>query len=243
MLGRERTGPQALVIPARLGSKRIPEKNLYPLHGRPLIVYPLKAALDSSSSLRIIVSSDDIQKVRSKIRHYLDASELCRIEFHNREAELANDVATSLEVVRNVIKEKDLYEYEVFMAYPTSIFLDTDLFSSLRAALCKDESSFVATVIEHKHCHRSLTLNRDGHVLFSNPEFSEYRSQDLPVKYEDAAQLYFGDAQDWMTSGPFRSATKPVSLPPDSVCDIDYPSDIALAKSLLLKKLQPGREV
>ena len=47
------------VIPARGGSKRIPRKNIRPFHGRPMIAYPIRAALQSGLFDRIIVSTDD----------------------------------------------------------------------------------------------------------------------------------------------------------------------------------------
>lgn len=46
------------VIPARGGSKRIPNKNLQPLGGDPLIEWTIRFALASRSFERVIVSSD-----------------------------------------------------------------------------------------------------------------------------------------------------------------------------------------
>ena len=47
------------IVPARGGSKRLPRKNLLPLHGKPLIVWTIESGLKSKYVDRLIVSSDD----------------------------------------------------------------------------------------------------------------------------------------------------------------------------------------
>lgn len=54
------TPPKVLaLILARGGSKGIPRKNLYPLAGKPLIVWTIEAALAAKKVTRTIVSTDD----------------------------------------------------------------------------------------------------------------------------------------------------------------------------------------
>ncbi len=47
------------VIPARGGSKRLPRKNIYPLNGKPLIVYTIDACKSTKHIDEVYVSSDD----------------------------------------------------------------------------------------------------------------------------------------------------------------------------------------
>ena len=47
------------VIPARGGSKRIPRKNIKEFCGKPMISYPITAALKSGLFGKVIVSTDD----------------------------------------------------------------------------------------------------------------------------------------------------------------------------------------
>ncbi|MDD1662033.1 MAG: acylneuraminate cytidylyltransferase family protein [Methanomicrobiales archaeon] len=47
------------IIPARGGSKGLPRKNLYPLHGKPLIAWTIEQALGSRHLDRVLVSTDD----------------------------------------------------------------------------------------------------------------------------------------------------------------------------------------
>jgi N-acylneuraminate cytidylyltransferase len=46
------------LIPARAGSKRVPDKNIRPLAGHPVIAYTIAAALDSGVFTDVIVSTD-----------------------------------------------------------------------------------------------------------------------------------------------------------------------------------------
>lgn len=57
------------IIPARGGSKGLPDKNILPLAGHPLIAYSIKAALSSPSITRVIVSTDS-EKIAEVARSY-----------------------------------------------------------------------------------------------------------------------------------------------------------------------------
>lgn len=47
------------VIPARSGSKRIPQKNIKLFAGKPMIAYAIAAALDARIFDHVVVSTDD----------------------------------------------------------------------------------------------------------------------------------------------------------------------------------------
>lgn len=57
------------IITARGGSKSIPKKNLFSCAGEPLIFYTIKAAQNSESINRLIVSTDD-EEIASVARRY-----------------------------------------------------------------------------------------------------------------------------------------------------------------------------
>ncbi len=56
-------------IPARAGSKRIPQKNIRPLAGKPLIAYTIEAAKKSKYINRIVASTDS-KKIAKIARQY-----------------------------------------------------------------------------------------------------------------------------------------------------------------------------
>src|SRR5689334_448973 len=62
------------IIPARSGSKRIPNKNVKPFHGRPVIEYSLAAARESGLFDVIHVSTDSeaIAEIATKLEAPVD---------------------------------------------------------------------------------------------------------------------------------------------------------------------------
>jgi pseudaminic acid cytidylyltransferase len=57
------------IIPARGGSKRIPDKNIRLLDGKPMIAYTIAAARESGVFERVVVSTDS-PKIAEVARHY-----------------------------------------------------------------------------------------------------------------------------------------------------------------------------
>ena len=57
------------IIPARGGSKRIPRKNIKLFCGKPMIAWPIEAALNSKCFEQVIVSTED-EEIASIARIY-----------------------------------------------------------------------------------------------------------------------------------------------------------------------------
>ena len=86
----------AAMIPARMGSTRLPAKNLAILNGKPLIYYAVKTAKDAGIFDDIIINAED--DVFGKIaRRY-------KIEFYKRPRKLASSKAKSDQVVYDFMK-------------------------------------------------------------------------------------------------------------------------------------------
>lgn len=84
------------IIPARSGSKGIPNKNIYPLLGKRLIDYTIKPALDSI--LDDVVVTTDSTSMLSQIYHP---------KYIIRPAFLADDKTKAIDTIRHCV-----YEYE-----------------------------------------------------------------------------------------------------------------------------------
>jgi len=78
------------LIPARAGSKRVPDKNIRPLAGHPLIAYTVAAALSSKIFSDVIVSTD-LEHYAEIVKHY--GAEVPFL----RPAELAGDQSPDIE--------------------------------------------------------------------------------------------------------------------------------------------------
>jgi len=97
------------IIPARGGSKGIPNKNIKDLAGYPLIYYSIKAGQESKYVTRTVLSTEDenVKKI---------AVEKCNCEVIDRPKELAQDETKTIPVliqVCDVLKQKEGYEPDV----------------------------------------------------------------------------------------------------------------------------------
>jgi CMP-N,N'-diacetyllegionaminic acid synthase len=106
------------LIPARAGSKRVPDKNIRPLAGHPVIAYTIAAALGSGIFDDVVVSTDS--NTYAEISNYYGA----QVPFL-RPAELAGDqspdiewLAYTLDRLRNSGRKYDCFS----ILRPTSPF-------------------------------------------------------------------------------------------------------------------------
>ena len=84
------------IIPARSGSKGVPDKNIKLLEGRPLIAYSIAAAQRASSVQRIIVSTDS--------EHYAEIAREYGAEVpFLRPTAISGDTSSDYEFVKNAL--------------------------------------------------------------------------------------------------------------------------------------------
>jgi N-acylneuraminate cytidylyltransferase len=106
------------LIPARAGSKRVPDKNIRPLAGHPLIAYTISSALQSQVFSAVIVSTDS-QLYGDIASHY--GAEVP----HLRPSELAGDLSPDIEWVEYILRrlQENGRDYDCFsILRPTSPF-------------------------------------------------------------------------------------------------------------------------
>jgi CMP-N-acetylneuraminic acid synthetase len=84
------------IIPARGGSKRLKNKNIFPLRGKPLLVYSIDACIASNSISDIYVSTDDEQI--AEVARNAGAKTLMR------PANLADDQTPKIIAIRHAIE-------------------------------------------------------------------------------------------------------------------------------------------
>ena len=86
------------IVTARGGSRRIPRKNIRDFFGKPIIGYPIAAALASGCFQEVMVSTDDAEI--ADIVRSLGAT----VPFM-RSAETSDDFATTADVLKEVLGE------------------------------------------------------------------------------------------------------------------------------------------
>jgi N-acylneuraminate cytidylyltransferase len=105
-------------IPARSGSKRVPNKNIKPLAGHPMLAYTVRAAIDSGVFDAVICATDS--------QHYADVANHYGAEVpFLRSSEISGDKSPDIEWVVWMLRQLKAQgrEYEVFsILRPTSPF-------------------------------------------------------------------------------------------------------------------------
>ncbi|MBL0606368.1 pseudaminic acid cytidylyltransferase [Aeromonas caviae] len=220
------------IIPARGGSKRIPRKNIKPFHSKPMIAWSILAAKKAGCFERIIVSTDDAEIAAVALEYGAEVP-------FTRPAEIANDYATTGEVISHainwLINQQGQVPENVCCLYATAPFVEPDnLCQGLELLTFNKECQFVFSATRFSFpIQRAIKLDESGWVSMFHPEYQLTRSQDLEEAYHDAGQFYWGKANAWLNKLPiFAVHTQVVLLPSHRVQDIDTQDDWLRAEKL-----------
>ncbi len=216
------------LIPARGGSRRIPRKNVREFHGRPMIHWSIDAAAAAGCFARIVVSTDD-----PSIAEIARAAG-AEVPFV-RPARLADDHATTIEVVRDALDRMEAtgsLPHALCCLYATAPFVRADDLRAGAAAL--DAADFVMPVARYAYpVQRALARDARGNLRMLHPERYASRSQDLDEALHDAGQFYWGRTAAWRDEAAFFDRrVAALELPRWRVQDIDTPEDWTQAEAL-----------
>ena len=128
------------MIPARMGSKRIPKKNIRLLNDKPLIKYAIDNAIDSNEFESIWLNSED--------KRLKDIALKSDIMFHQRPSELATDTATNREFTAEFL-EKHECDY-VVMINTTSPLLKVKTIKHFCSLVRKNNFDTILSTVSEK---------------------------------------------------------------------------------------------
>ena len=180
------------LIPARAGSKRVPDKNIRPLAGHPLIAYTISSALQSQVFSAVIVSTDS-QLYGDIAGHY--GAEVP----HLRPSELAGDLSPDIEWVEYTLRrlQEDGRDYDCFsILRPTSPFRLPETIKRAWQAFLAGEGTDSLRAVEKCKQHPGkmwvVRGNRMAPLLPLTPSEQPWHSsqyQSLPEVYAQNASL------------------------------------------------------
>jgi len=220
------------VIPARGGSKSIPNKNIIELNGNPLIKYTIDAALGSKLLTHCIVStdSDSIASV---------AKSCGALVPFKRPDHLSGDDALSLPVVQHAVQfmENDQqYKYDaVIMLQPTTpLRLTSDIDNTINL-LFDTNSDSVISVVEVGGYH-PLRMKRivEGYLInYIDQGQEDMRPrQKLPPVYIRNGAIYATRRDVLLKNESFiGESSRAYIMPNERSVNIDTFADFLLAKS------------
>jgi N-acylneuraminate cytidylyltransferase len=216
------------VIPARGGSKRIPQKNIIDFCGKPMIAWPIKM-LHSIKMLDEIIVSTDSEEIAQIVKN-LGA----KVPFA-RPRELSDDYTGTTAVIKHAVEwhmaNVGSVDY-VLTVYPTAVFLSTKDIEKAFDMLKSSDSEIVFPGTEYPSpIQRAVYLDENQRVTMFQPEHYTSRSQDLPKAYHDAGQFYLSKVSAVLNNTPyFSKASRMMVIPRHRVVDIDTIEDLKIAE-------------
>ena len=150
------------LIPARSGSKRIKNKNIYELNGKPLIQYTIEAAKNSKLLDDVIVSTDSKRIAEIANNFNINVPFL-------RPKKLSGDKIEMIEVIKHVVKKKKFKKINLIMLLqPTSpLRTNIDIDKSIKLFSLKRADTLVSVTnkknIKNK---KKIMIEKNGYLSF-----------------------------------------------------------------------------
>ena len=211
------------LIPARSGSKRIPNKNIREFNNRPIIGWSIECALNSKLFHHIMVSTDDPDIARISIAEGAEVPFL-------RPKELADDHSGIMSVMRHSIEQirkLGIRATEVCLIYATAPFIRIEDLKLGQNVLKNHQCDYAVAVTEFPSpIERALKIMSTGRITMFQPKHYLSRSQDLQTAYHDAGSFCWGKTVAWLEERPpYDNNTFPVYVPRYLVQDFDTIED------------------
>ena len=221
-----------VVIPARGGSKRIPNKNIKSICGQPMIYWPLMELRKIFKAENVLVSTDS-----NLIKVTVEQKGL-KVPFI-RPKSLSDDFTGTVPVANHALSwyEQNVKEVDyVLTVYPTALLLrEEDIYSAM--ATLRDDKSCDSVMSASNFSfpiQRAVFENSDGYAEMFQPQHYSTRSQDLIEAKHDAGQFYLSRASSLRDGALLtNSKVKLQLLHRKNVIDIDTVEDLEIAEQKL----------
>lgn len=209
------------VIPARAGSKGIPNKNIRLINGKPLIYYSINNAKKSKYITDVVVSTDSPEI-------FIIANQM-GVNLHKRDNGLCGDDITLDAVVYDaLIKSNQSYDYVVTMQ-PTSPTLNVQTLDSAIEKCINEQFDTVISVINKPHL--SWIRDEAGNIIQNYTE--RLNRQYMPPYYMETGAFVI--SKTCVVSPKTRIGTKisVFEISEEESVDIDTFQDLSVVNSIM----------
>ena len=221
-------------IPARSGSKGLPDKNIREIGGKPLMAYTIEAALASGCFDEVFVSTDS-EKYAGIARKYG-----AQVPFL-RSAEFASDTASAWDAVREALQEYRMLGREfdtVMLMQPTSPLRTAEDIRSAFRRMEETGADSVIGVCEVDHsplwCN---TIPADGSLRnFCRKDVNSVNRQALEQYYRVTGAIYLLKVENASIADDasiYEKNAFALYMDRRKSVDIDTEEDLLLAEFLL----------
>lgn len=221
------------IIPARGGSKRLPQKNILDFFGKPMIAWTIDAAVRSGIFDRVLVSTDDV--ATSRIAEEYGAS----APFLRQEAK--DDISSVSMATLHALSQAETYWDEKYGAV-IQLMANCPLRGAreIQSAWHRFRSigaDFQISCFEYGFMNPwwAHTLDGDARPTPLHRSALNQRSQDLPKLYCPSGAIWIARADALRASGTFYGPDHRFhSISWRSALDIDNEDDLLLARSVYM---------
>ena len=228
------------LIIARGGSQRVPDKNIKPLGGRPLLAYSIEAAKRSRHISRVIVSTDSESIAQIAIREGAEAP-------FRRPAEISQGHSTELEAVEHALawlREHESYEPDlVTLLRPTTPFRKSATIDRAIELLLNDPAAHSVRTVKlcSEHPHKMWVMDKEGrrirsfvHVEQKPREAHTLSYHLLPIVYvQNASMDVLRPSNIWDLRSTTGTEIIPLVMDEMESVDINTHLDFFLAETLM----------
>lgn len=221
-------------ICARGGSKGVPDKNIQPMLGVPLIAYTIRAALESKIFSEIAVSSDSA-KILAVAKEY-GATLLIK-----RPLQLANDTVAKIPAIRHCMLQAEKaqgtrFDICVDLAVTSPLRLPHDICDAVDLLVRNPGSNVVSACEAQSSPYFNLVEETsEGYATLSKKPANEVvRRQDAPSVFELNGSVYGWHRESLLkTASVIEDRTIIYKMPHERSLDIDTPFDWELVTHVL----------
>lgn len=216
------------IIPARGGSKRIPQKNVRLFNGKPIIAYSIEAALAAGCFDKVMVSTDDGHVAEVALIYGASVPFMRSAENSSDSAGLAD---AAIEAVSRYESEFGSVE-NICLVLATAPFVSAERIVQGFKALEESGMDAAIPVVRFSFPpQRGFRIDSRGRALMLHPELYARRSQDLEPVFHDCGQFYWIRKEALFREKRFFvENTLAIELPESEVQDIDTEEDWQLAE-------------
>ncbi|ENL9264147.1 acylneuraminate cytidylyltransferase [Salmonella enterica] len=214
------------IIPARSGSKGLPNKNVLMLIDRPLIAYTIEAAIESNVFDKVIVTTDS--------KYYGSIAEKYGAEVLMRPEEFATDNASSFDVISHALNYYPEYD-EFALLQPTSPFRNAEHIIEAVNQYYAEEYKCVVSVTQSdkpssiiKPLDSSLTLG------YFDLDYSNY-SRNHSVEYHPNGALFIASKHYYLKKKHFFGKDS-VAYIMNKECSIDIDDKIDFELAIVIQQ-------
>ncbi len=219
------------IIPARLGSKGLPKKNIKLFHGKPLLHYAIEAALEVKEIDKVVLSTES-SEIISTCDKFQD------LEIIRRPVDLSTDTASSISVMRHVkdVEESNGSRYDIVTLIQATnpLVIEKDISETVKLHIrSSSDSCFTISKVEHFSPNKIFRLISDNIIEpYFDIEADNSNRQNYSSAHIRNGSCYSFTTERLSSNKPWGGKSTAYLVPQNRNIDIDSKLDFEIAEFL-----------